>query len=104
VIGEQRIYTIAAGRLPEFLAIYEERGLAIQCRFLGRLIGCFTTEVGELSTIVYLWGYHDMEDRGRRRTALAGETAWQEYLAACTPLIQKMENRILMPTSFSPLS
>ena len=29
--------------------------------------------------------------------------AWQEYLKACTPLIVRIENRLLVPTAFSPI-
>jgi hypothetical protein len=103
MIVEERLYRIATGRLPEYLKHYEEKGLEVQRRILGNLIGYFTTEVGPLSTLVHLWGYADLNDRAVRRATLAQEPLWQEYLRLCTPLIETMENRILVPTSFSPL-
>ena len=103
MIVEERIYTIYAGRLPEMLKLYEDMGLDIQSRILGNLIGYFSTEIGELSTLVHLWGYESLEDRSHRRALLAAEPAWHDYLKACTPLIQGMTNRILLPTSFSPI-
>jgi hypothetical protein len=103
MIVEERIYKIAAGRLPEYLERYEALGLGLQQRVLGNLIGYFTTEIGPLSTLVHLWGYQSLEDRNERRATLAREPAWQEYLKVCTPMILEMENRILVPTSFSPL-
>ncbi len=103
MIVEERIYRIQAGKLPEYLARYEAMGLELQKRVLGNMIGHFTTEIGPLSTLVHLWGYDSLEDRAQRRAALAKEPAWQEYLAACTPMIVEMENRILLPTAFSPL-
>ena len=103
MIVEERIYQIATGLLPEYLERYESMGLEIQTRILGNLIGYFTTEVGPLSTLVHLWGYADLADRTARRAALAQEATWQHYLEVCTPLIVAMENRILVPTRFSPL-
>jgi hypothetical protein len=103
MIVEERIYRIAAGRLPEYLERYEAMGLELQKRVLGNLIGYFTTEIGPLSSLVHLWGYESLEDRSERRSALGREPTWQEYLKVCTPMILEMENRILVPTAFSPL-
>jgi hypothetical protein len=103
MIVEERTYRIRTGKLPEYLANYEAMGLGLQKQILGNLIGYFTTEIGPLSTIVHMWGYDSLDDRARRRTALAGKSEWQEYLRVCTPMIASMENRILIPTAFSPL-
>ena len=53
--------------------------------------------------MVHLWAYDSMEDRAQRRATLAKAPAWQAYLAKMQPLVTAMENRILAPTSFSPL-
>jgi hypothetical protein len=104
MIVEERIYTIQAGRVPEYLDIYEKMGRELQMRVLGNMLGYFQTEVGEPgSGLVHLWGYADVADRAARRAALAREPAWQDYLKACTPLIVRIENRLLIPTAFSPI-
>jgi len=103
LIIEERQYRIAAGRLSEYLAIYENLGLQIQSRILGNLIGYFSSEIGELSCLVHLWGYESLDDRALRRAELAKQPEWQDYLRQCTPLIVHMENRILLPTRFSPI-
>jgi len=36
MIIEQRTYTLAPGRMPEFLKIYEELGLPVQLPILGK--------------------------------------------------------------------
>jgi hypothetical protein len=100
---EERIYTIAAGKLPTYLALYTNGPLELQTRILGNLLGYFTSEIGPLSTLVHLWGYSSFEDRISRREALSAEPEWQNYLSAVTPLIVKMENRLLVPTAFSPI-
>lgn len=103
MIVEERVYTIAAGQLPTYLEAYTAGPLELQKRILGNLLGYFTTDFGPLSTLVHLWGYASLEERTRRRAELAQEPEWQAYLAKCTPLIVKMENRLLIPTAFSPI-
>lgn len=103
MIVDERTYTIHIGKIPAYLKLYQEEGLEIQKKTLGNLIGYFVTEVGQLSTVVHLWAYDSMEDRAKRRAELAANPAWQAYLAKMQPLVSVMENRILTPTSFSPL-
>jgi NIPSNAP len=103
VIVELREYHIYTGKLPEYLRIYEEEGLPIQVPILGNLIGFFTTEVGALSSIVHLWGYESLAERERRRAELQAHEGWKAYLAKVQPLIHTQQNRILVPTSFSPI-
>ena len=103
MIIDERTYTIHIGKIPEYLKLYQAEGLEIQKRTLGNLIGYFVTEIGTLSTVVHLWAYDSMEDRAQRRATQAKDPAWQAYLAKMQPLVTAMENRILAPTSFSPL-
>lgn len=103
MIVEERIYTIAPGKLGAYLEIYTKGPLDLQKRIQGNLIGYFTTEVGQLSSLVHFWGYDSFEDRLERRARLAAEPEWQEYLKACTPMIIEMQNRIMLPTLFSPI-
>jgi hypothetical protein len=103
MIVDERTYTIHIGKIPEYLRLYQAEGLEIQTRTLGNLIGYFVTEVGQLSTVVHLWAYDNMAERTKRRAALAADPAWQAYLGKMQPLVTAMENRILMPTAFSPL-
>lgn len=103
MIIDERTYTLHIGKIPDYLRLYQAEGLEIQKKTLGNLIGYFVTEVGQLSTVVHLWAYDNMEDRSRRRAELAANPAWQAYLAKMQPLVAAMENRILVPTAFSPL-
>jgi len=103
MIIEKRNYSIVPGKLGSYLKIYTDGPLDLQKRILGNLIGYFTTEIGGLSMLIHHWGYASFEERSERRALLAREAQWQAYLDACTPLIQKMENRILVPTAFSPI-
>ena len=66
MIVEERCYTVKPGTVHLYYQDYDPRGLEIQTRILGNLIGYFHTEIGELNQIVHLWGY---EFAGRARAA-----------------------------------
>ena len=66
MIVEERCYTVKPGTVQLYYQDYDPRGLKIQSRILGNLIGYFHTEIGELNQIVHLWGY---EFARRARTA-----------------------------------
>jgi hypothetical protein len=103
VIVEQRDYHVFTGKLNELVALYESEGIELQRRHLGRLVGAFTTDIGSPSTYTHIWAYDDYADRERRRAALQADEAWLAFLAKIQPLIHSQQNRILVPTSFSPL-
>ncbi|MBB3149572.1 hypothetical protein FHS21_006026 [Phyllobacterium trifolii] len=103
MIVEERIYRIKSGMLARYLKLVEEEGLAIQQPILGNLIGYFTTEIGTLNQVIHMWGYSDFEDRMRRRKILADDARWQEFIPRLTENIASLENRLLLPTDFSPM-
>jgi hypothetical protein len=72
MIVDLRIYTTLPNRLPEFVALYEEKAWPLQLRYLENCLGWYTTVEGELNTVVHMWGYADQGDRERRRAAMAG--------------------------------
>ena len=102
MIADVRIYTTLPNRLPEFVALCEEKAWPLQLEYLENCLGWYTTVEGELNTVVHLWGYADQGDRERRRTAMAADPAWGDYLkeAGQRGLLLRMENRIVRPTGF----
>ena len=68
----------------------------MQMRHLGR------TEVGNVNEIVRIWTYDNLADRTSRRATMAAEPAWQAYLQKTREFLRTMNNKILVPTSFSP--
>jgi hypothetical protein len=103
MIVEQRDYHVHTGKLPELVHLYETEGIVIQQEVLGGLIGAFTTEIGSLSTYTSMWGYPDFAAREERRAALQARDDWQAFLVRLQPLIHTQQNRILVPTPFSPI-
>ena len=103
MIVEQRDYHVFTGKLVELVRLYEEEGIALQEEHLGRLIGVFTTDVGALSTYTSLWGFDSFSEREERRAKLQADDRWKAFLARIQPLIHTQQNRILVPTTFSPI-
>lgn len=103
MILEQRDYHVYTGKLGELVRLYETEGIAIQEEVLGGFVGAFTVDVGELSTYSHFWRYDSHEERDARRSALQVRDDWKAFLPKIQPLIHRQQNRILVPTSFSPL-
>jgi hypothetical protein len=103
MILEQRDYHVTTGKLPELVRLYDTEGIAIQEEYLGGFVGAFTTDIGALSTYTSLWRYDSYAEREQRRAELQADARWVEFLAKIQPLIHTQQNRILVPTSFSPL-
>jgi hypothetical protein len=103
VIVEERTYHVYTGKLPEVVKLYADEGTAIQQEHLGNLIGAFTVDIGDVSSIVQLWGYDSFAERERRRAELQADERWKAFLPRLQPMIHTQRNRILLPTSFSPI-
>ena len=103
MIVEQRDYHVHTGKLPELVRLYETEGIPLQNEILGSLVGAFTTEIGALSTYTTLWRYDSFAEREERRARLQADERWKAFLAKVQPLMHTQQNRILVPTSFSPL-
>jgi hypothetical protein len=103
MIVEERDYRLKPGKLGLFVSTYEKHGLPLQLKHLGKFLGYFTTEIGELNHVVALWGYEGLDDRARRRAAMLADPQWQEYLGMVADYLDVQNTRILTPSSFSPI-
>jgi NIPSNAP protein len=101
---EIRTYRIKTGAVPAYLKLVEEDGIELQKRYLGQLVGYFFSEIGALNQIVHIWAYPSLDERERRRTALAEDKAWQAFAPKIQALMEEMENKIMKPARFSPLA
>ena len=106
MIVEQRDYHVYTGKLPEVVRLYEEEGIPIQQEILGGLVGAFTTDDRRRSppTSTHLARTTRFAEREERRARLQADQRWKDFLAKVQPLIHTQQNRILVPTSFSPLA
>jgi hypothetical protein len=105
MIVDLRTYTMVPGRLGAWLKLYQSDGMPIHLRHLGKPVGVFTTEVGTLNQIVFIWADQDHADRERRRSALEADPDWAAYRkkSAEGGNVQHQENKLIKSTEFSPL-
>jgi NIPSNAP len=103
MIVEQRDYHVTTGKLNQVVQMYAEEGIALQQEHLGTFLGAFTTDIGALSTYTALWGYESYAAREERRATLQADPRWRDFLGRLQPLLHTQQNRILVPTAFSPI-
>ena len=103
MIVEQRDYHVYTGKLAELVRLYQDEGIPLQNELLGGLVGAFTTDIGALSTYTTLWRYDSFAEREEKRARMQADERWQAFLAKVQPLMHTQQNRILVPTPFSPL-
>ncbi len=105
MIVEQRTYTLKPLRTQDFLALYEHAALPLQKKYLGHLLGFFTSEIGPLNQVVHLWGFESLAERERRRREMEQDPAWPLYLKALRELdvVLTQETKMLRSTAFSPV-
>ena len=101
MIVDHRTYMVKPGKLNDFLKLYEKEMLPLQLKHLGHCVGWYVSnDIGPLSQVIHMWAYKDLADREARRGKLAQEPAFGAYLEKATPMLDRMENKILRPTSF----
>ena len=100
MVVEERTYTTYPGKWRQYLSLYEAEGLAIQRRILGRMVGYYHTDIGELNQLVRLWAYQDLNERAERRARLMEDPNFLAYAAKMQPLLQSQNSRILLPAPF----
>jgi hypothetical protein len=97
---EMRVYRSHPGVLDRFFEIYAAEGLPVQLGHLGNCIGYFRSVDGRIDEVVHLWGYADLNDRNKRRTALFADPAFKTFLVQGVPHFSRQENFILRPNAF----
>ena len=97
-----REYTLRSGTVAAFMELFEEEGLEPQLRILGRFMGLYRTEIGNINQIVMMFAYEDAGDRQRRRDLLYKDPAFQAYLQKVRPFLRDQNVRLLVPSQCNP--
>lgn len=98
-IYEMRIYTYPSGEAVQ--QVLDAWGEVIAEREkLSPLAGCWQSELDGLHRFTHLWAYRSLEERGRVREETRERGIWPPR-SGVSPV--KMENKILIPASFSPM-
>jgi len=103
---EMRVYTYAAGQLPNLTKAWT---LAIPNRLKhGPATAILYSELGGLNQFMHIWPYKTLDERWALRNRLREEGSWPPSVVAKKAglpeyhLVQQ-ENKIVMPSAFSPL-
>jgi len=106
MIYELRVYTAMPGRLPEVLARFRDHTAGIWNRLGIRQLGYWTTAVGpDSNALTYMLVWESMADREVKWAKFVADPEWIEVRKeseAAGPIVAKMDNSFLAPTSFSP--
>ena len=95
---EMRIYTFPPLQIDKILGPWEEK---LEARNkLSPLVGAYVSEVGNVNKFMHIWAYKDLKYRTESRERFS-EIGWPPKSGAKPPI--KMENKILLPSNFSPI-
>jgi hypothetical protein len=104
MIHELRTYTIHPAKFKDFGALTAKVGIKLRTKH-SKVVGYWTSEIGELNQVVHLWEYEDFDHRTRVRAALAKDQALQaQYVSKIRPMMQHQECMILVPVDFWPFT
>ncbi len=104
MIIDHRTYDFHPGKMKAWIEIYEKYALPVQKKHLGNLIGFFTTEVGPINQIIFMWGFESAGDREQRRAKMAADPDWGEFTRRSAELgaLKQQTDKLIQPFSFSP--
>ncbi len=104
MIHELRTYTIQPSKFKDFIAHTAKVGIKLRTKH-SKVVGYWTTEIGELNQVVHLWEYENFDHRTRVRAALAKDKAWNtKYVSRSRPMLQHQESMVLVPADFWPFT
>jgi hypothetical protein len=98
--GEWRIH-VRPDKGSEYARLIESKGLPLFREAGGRMVGWWTTLVGDLYEHVTIWEYDDMTAFERAGAFLGKDKRFAEFVALRDPLLAGEESRFLELTDFA---
>ena len=107
MIYELRIYTATPGRLPDVVKRFETITLKIWEKHGIRQVGFWTVLIGPSNhALYYLLEWESLADREKKWNAFASDPEWLAARAKTEehgPIVERIENYMLAPTSYSKI-
>ena len=107
MIYEMRIYHCAPGRLPDLNNRFETITLKFWEKYGIEQVGFWTTLVGASNqSLTYMLRWDSLAERERKWNAFSSDPDWIARRAATEAegtIVERIENTILNPTSYSAL-
>jgi len=97
---EERTYKLKPGRIPEYFALYESKGLIPQSRYIKLMLGYYAAEIGDLNEVIHLWAHESLDARDRNREAMKADSEFKVYWREARELIVAQRTRIMKPAPF----
>jgi hypothetical protein len=97
MIYEVRTYTVKPRMMAEVVKRFGEK--YEQRKKYSELTAFFQVEVGPLNTFMHIWGYKDLEERGKIRAAAVKDGAWPPPISE---FLVSQKSEILNPAPFAP--
>ena len=103
---EMRIYTYAPGQLPNLTKAWAH-ALPYRLKF-GPVTALWYSELGGLNKFIHVWPYKTLDERWAMRNKIRETGDWPPSAAAKKAglpgyALSMQENKIVMPSSFSPI-
>jgi NIPSNAP len=103
MIVDVRTYTLIPRKLAKYVEIFEKHALPVMKRHGLELMGYYVSYIGALNQVVHLWRYDSLADMESKRTARDADAAWGEFLSLTEGMILAQDDKVMRPTSFSPV-
>ena len=107
MIYELRIYTAHPGKMPALQARFRDHSMRLFEKHGMKNVGYWTNTIGGRSDeLWYMLAFEDMGQRQQAWAAFQGDLLWQQVRVESErdgPLVHHIENRLMLPTDFSPL-
>jgi len=108
MIYELRVYEAIPGKLAALSARFENHVAGLFVKHGMRVVGFWTTVVGEGSNeFTYLLAFENMADRETRWAAFQADPEWhaaRDESEKNGPLVGRIRNQLIKPTAYSPLA
>jgi hypothetical protein len=101
---EQHVTQLLPGKIPAYWEAWKSHGARAGEAATRRLIGVFTTAVGQQHKVTWYRWHADRTGRDAHRDELAGNAHWQAFQAETRGLVASYETRLLTPAPFAEMS
>ncbi|MBI2873389.1 MAG: NIPSNAP family protein [Chloroflexi bacterium] len=106
MIYELRIYEVVPGKLQAVNDRFANITLNLFKKHGIKVVGFWTEDIGTSNQLVYMTAFESLADREKRWGAFQSDPEWIKQRAETErggPLVARVTNRLLRPTSYSPM-
>lgn len=97
---EERVYTVKPGRIAEYFALYEAKGMIPQQRYIKHMLGYYASEVGDLNEVIHLWAHESLDARDNNRELMKADPEFAAYWREVREIVVGQRTRIMKPAPF----